>query len=152
MSAHPASQPGAPVAPDPRRWLALFVLLIANFMNLIDVTIVNVALPSMREGLGALRPARLVAEADARDLPGGHRGRVEDVHVHVRRVGHPELLLVRGQADAVAGGDDKQGAGHRVNGLNGPEYPVQRLGDPRPGTFGGSGCHGHQNGHARKLT
>ncbi|MET3898944.1 EmrB/QacA subfamily drug resistance transporter [Devosia sp. UYZn731] len=38
---------------DPRRWLALFVLLIANFMNLIDVTIVNVALPSMREGLGA---------------------------------------------------------------------------------------------------
>ena len=40
-------------APDPRRWLALFILLIANFMNLIDVTIVNVALPSMREGLGA---------------------------------------------------------------------------------------------------
>lgn len=43
----------ADAAPDPRRWLALFVLLIANFMNLIDVTIVNVALPSMREGLGA---------------------------------------------------------------------------------------------------
>lgn len=40
-------------APDPRRWPALFVLLIANFMNLIDVTIVNVALPSMRDGLGA---------------------------------------------------------------------------------------------------
>lgn len=39
--------------PDPRRWPALFVLLIANFMNLIDVTIVNVALPSMRAGLGA---------------------------------------------------------------------------------------------------
>ncbi|MDB5527088.1 MAG: family efflux transporter permease subunit [Devosia sp.] len=38
---------------DPRRWVALVVLLIANFMNLIDVTIVNVALPSMREGLGA---------------------------------------------------------------------------------------------------
>jgi EmrB/QacA subfamily drug resistance transporter len=38
---------------DPRRWVALFVLLIANFMNLIDVTIVNVALPSMRDGLGA---------------------------------------------------------------------------------------------------
>ncbi|WP_332690198.1 DHA2 family efflux MFS transporter permease subunit [Devosia sp.] len=44
---------GADAAPDPRRWLALFILLIANFMNLIDVTIVNVALPSMREGLGA---------------------------------------------------------------------------------------------------
>jgi EmrB/QacA subfamily drug resistance transporter len=39
--------------PDPRRWLSLAVLLIANFMNLIDVTIVNVALPSMRENLGA---------------------------------------------------------------------------------------------------
>jgi len=46
----------APITPDtadPRRWPALFVLLIANFMNLIDVTIVNVALPSMRDGLGA---------------------------------------------------------------------------------------------------
>ena len=53
MSAHPAPPPGAPAAPDPRRWLALFVLLIANFMNLIDVTIVNVALPSMRDGLNA---------------------------------------------------------------------------------------------------
>ncbi|MBD8066909.1 DHA2 family efflux MFS transporter permease subunit [Devosia sp. PTR5] len=39
--------------PDPRRWVALAILLIANFMNLIDVTIVNVALPSMRENLGA---------------------------------------------------------------------------------------------------
>ena len=38
---------------DPRRWLALAVLLIANFMNLMDVTIVNVALPSLRENLGA---------------------------------------------------------------------------------------------------
>ena len=44
---------GAPATLDPRRWPALFVLLIANFMNLIDVTIVNVALPSMRESLGA---------------------------------------------------------------------------------------------------
>jgi len=38
---------------DPRRWLALAVLLIANFMNLMDVTIVNVALPSLRENLNA---------------------------------------------------------------------------------------------------
>ena len=43
--------PQAP--PDPRRWISLLVLLIANFMNLIDVTIVNVALPAMRDGLGA---------------------------------------------------------------------------------------------------
>jgi EmrB/QacA subfamily drug resistance transporter len=38
---------------DPRRWIALFTLLLASFMNLIDVTIVNVALPSLEEGLGA---------------------------------------------------------------------------------------------------
>ncbi|WP_233280586.1 DHA2 family efflux MFS transporter permease subunit [Devosia rhizoryzae] len=50
MSSYGAA-PATP--PDPRRWPALIVLLIANFMNLIDVTIVNVALPSMRAGLGA---------------------------------------------------------------------------------------------------
>ena len=38
---------------DPRRWIALAVLLLASFMNLIDVTIVNVALPSLQENLGA---------------------------------------------------------------------------------------------------
>lgn len=38
---------------DPRRWVALFVLLLASFMNLIDVTIVNVALPSLQSNLGA---------------------------------------------------------------------------------------------------
>jgi len=38
---------------DPRRWIALFVLLLASFMNLIDVTIVNVALPSLQTNLGA---------------------------------------------------------------------------------------------------
>jgi len=38
---------------DPRRWVALAVLLIASFMNLMDVTIVNVAIPSMQESLGA---------------------------------------------------------------------------------------------------
>jgi EmrB/QacA subfamily drug resistance transporter len=36
-----------------RRWAAMVVLLIASFMNMIDVTIVNVALPSMRDDLGA---------------------------------------------------------------------------------------------------
>ncbi|MCF1740789.1 DHA2 family efflux MFS transporter permease subunit [Paradevosia shaoguanensis] len=38
---------------DPRRWVALAVLLLASFMNLIDVTIVNVALPSLQTNLGA---------------------------------------------------------------------------------------------------
>jgi EmrB/QacA subfamily drug resistance transporter len=53
MSANPQAAASDDVPPDPRRWVALFVLLIANFMNLLDVTIVNVALPSMRDGLGA---------------------------------------------------------------------------------------------------
>ncbi|MDB5506185.1 MAG: family efflux transporter permease subunit [Devosia sp.] len=52
MSSPPFAAVTAETA-DPRRWLALFVLLIANFMNLIDVTIVNVALPSMQTGLKA---------------------------------------------------------------------------------------------------
>lgn len=38
---------------DPRRWIALATLLLAAFMNLIDVSIVNVALPSMQQNLGA---------------------------------------------------------------------------------------------------
>lgn len=43
----------ADVPPDPRRWMALGILLLASFMNLIDVTIVNVALPAMQADLGA---------------------------------------------------------------------------------------------------
>ena len=39
--------------PDPRRWSALWVTLVAGFMSLLDVSIVSVALPSMTEGLGA---------------------------------------------------------------------------------------------------
>ncbi len=38
---------------DPRRWIAFLILLLASFMNLMDVTIVNVALPSMQVNLGA---------------------------------------------------------------------------------------------------
>ncbi len=43
----------APVAvtPDPRRWRILYVTLAVGFMTLLDVTIVNVALPSIQEGL-----------------------------------------------------------------------------------------------------
>ncbi|MFJ9785522.1 MFS transporter [Amycolatopsis sp. NPDC101161] len=39
--------------PDPRRWKALAVSLTAGFMGLLDVSIVNVALPSMQSGLNA---------------------------------------------------------------------------------------------------
>ena len=37
----------------PRRWPALATLLLAGFMNLIDITIVNVALPRLQVSLGA---------------------------------------------------------------------------------------------------
>ncbi|MEU0936701.1 MULTISPECIES: MFS transporter [unclassified Embleya] len=39
--------------PDPHRWQALAVCLIAGFITLLDVSIVNVALPSIRAGLDA---------------------------------------------------------------------------------------------------
>src|SRR5690242_20730944 len=37
--------------PDPDRWKALAVVLAAGFMTLLDVSIVNVALPSIEQGL-----------------------------------------------------------------------------------------------------
>jgi len=50
---HAFHPPASKAEADPRRWIALFVLLLASFMNLIDVTIVNVALPSLERDLGA---------------------------------------------------------------------------------------------------
>ncbi|GAB3525924.1 MFS transporter [Arthrobacter monumenti] len=40
-------------APDPARWRVLSVLLVTIFMSLVGVSIVNVALPSIQQGLGA---------------------------------------------------------------------------------------------------
>lgn len=40
---------------DPARWRVLSVLLVTIFMSLVGVSIVNVALPSIQEGLGASR-------------------------------------------------------------------------------------------------
>ena len=40
-------------SPDPRRWLTLVILLLAAFMNLLDVSIVNIAVPSIQRNLGA---------------------------------------------------------------------------------------------------
>lgn len=39
------------VAPYPRRWIALITMLTTNFMSLVDVSVVNVALPSIRKDL-----------------------------------------------------------------------------------------------------
>lgn len=58
----PAAGAGAgpldpPVSPpegaDPKRWRALAVSQLAAFMSLLDVSIVNVALPSIERDLGA---------------------------------------------------------------------------------------------------
>src|SRR5216684_3983708 len=38
---------------DPRRWLTLIILLLAAFMNLLDLSIVNIAIPSIQRDLHA---------------------------------------------------------------------------------------------------
>jgi EmrB/QacA subfamily drug resistance transporter len=44
---------GAGEGADPRRWLTLIILLLAAFMNLLDVSIVNIAIPSIQRDLHA---------------------------------------------------------------------------------------------------
>ena len=48
-------RPGAGPGPtaDPGRWRALAVTQVAGFMSLLDVSIVNVALPSIQRGVDA---------------------------------------------------------------------------------------------------
>ncbi|WP_175541146.1 MFS transporter [Streptomyces pini] len=48
-----AGAPAAEDVPDPKRWLALLVLLVSAFMDFLDGTIVNVAAPAMQKSLGA---------------------------------------------------------------------------------------------------
>ncbi|HEU5161270.1 MAG TPA: MFS transporter [Streptosporangiaceae bacterium] len=50
---HDGPTGAAPPAPDRRRWFALVVVLVAGFMDLLDVTIVNVAVPSILRDLDA---------------------------------------------------------------------------------------------------
>ncbi|WP_411106774.1 MFS transporter [Streptomyces sp. cmx-4-9] len=45
--------PSSSSTADRRRWLALAIVMTAAFMDLVDVTIVNIAIPSMRQDLGA---------------------------------------------------------------------------------------------------
>jgi EmrB/QacA subfamily drug resistance transporter len=54
--AYQQTQPGEQTpdqTPDPARWRALGVCLVGGFMTLLDVSIVNVALPSIRSSLSA---------------------------------------------------------------------------------------------------
>ena len=46
------ARPATPVGPDPRRWLILAVVALAQLMVVLDATIVNIALPSAQHALG----------------------------------------------------------------------------------------------------
>jgi EmrB/QacA subfamily drug resistance transporter len=51
--ASPRTEPAAPRPVNPKRWRVLAVTQVAGFMSLLDVSIVNVALPSIQRDLGA---------------------------------------------------------------------------------------------------
>src|SRR5919112_149735 len=53
MSQLEAALPAPQAAAYPRRWIAAAVMIVAALMDMIDATIVNVALPSIRSDLGA---------------------------------------------------------------------------------------------------
>ena len=69
MSENAASATADPTA-DPRRWRALAVLALVQFMLILDVTVVNVALPDIQSGLGFTR-AGLVWVVDGYTLTAG---------------------------------------------------------------------------------
>ncbi|MFE7973538.1 MFS transporter [Streptomyces shenzhenensis] len=48
-----APPPARPAAGDRRRWYALAIVMTAAFMDLVDVTIVNIAIPSIQRDAGA---------------------------------------------------------------------------------------------------
>jgi EmrB/QacA subfamily drug resistance transporter len=50
---HSAAPPADQLDVDPRRWIALWVVLTAAFMVLLDISIVNVAIPSIQRNLDA---------------------------------------------------------------------------------------------------
>jgi EmrB/QacA subfamily drug resistance transporter len=51
VSATAATVDASPESPDSRRWIALAVIVVAQFMVVLDVAIVNVALPSIKTDL-----------------------------------------------------------------------------------------------------
>src|SRR4051812_1994428 len=51
LSRDPQGPAPGTAAPDPRRWLALAVLASMQFMLILDVTVVNVALPKIQHDL-----------------------------------------------------------------------------------------------------
>jgi predicted MFS family arabinose efflux permease len=107
MTAAVAAAPSLPAA-HPRRWLAAGVMMVAALMDMIDVTIVNVALPTIRTDLGAsasqlewVVSAYMLAFASVLIVAGSFgdvfgRRRVFLLHRRVRR----RQPLCRNRADA----------------------------------------------------
>jgi EmrB/QacA subfamily drug resistance transporter len=89
----------AVAAPDPRRWKALCVLGLMQFMLVLDITVVNVALPHIRTDLGFSR-AGLTWVVDAYVLTAGGflllGGRLADL------LGRRRMFLIGCGAFAVA--------------------------------------------------
>ena len=85
------AEPLAPPARSDSRWLALTVLALAQFLVVLDASIVNIALPKLGQGLG-LDPALLSWVITAYVLPFGGLlllgGRLAD------RIGHRTVFLV----------------------------------------------------------
>ncbi len=53
VTSNPQGAPAPALAPDPQRWRALWVCLSIGFITMLDVSIVNVALPSIERSLEA---------------------------------------------------------------------------------------------------
>ncbi|WP_447039188.1 MFS transporter [Streptomyces sp. DSM 118878] len=53
MSSSSSTLPETPPAADRRRWFALAIVMTAAFMDLVDVTIVNIAIPTIQRDAGA---------------------------------------------------------------------------------------------------
>ena len=82
MTTSPAAAPHREVAPDPRRWRALGVVALVQFMLVLDTTVVNVALPSVQHDLD-LGPTALAWVVNAYVITAGGLlllgGRVADL-------------------------------------------------------------------------
>ena len=120
---HPArdtDEPREPQEPaDPRRWKALAVICVAQFMLILDLTVVNVALPDLGADLDLSRTAftwtvsayvlffggLLLLGGRLADIFGTRR--VEKVHTFDHRVGGGERVAGAATPDGriVAGAD-----------------------------------------------
>ena len=92
---HPGA---AAAAPDSRRWLALFILLIANFMNLIDLYFLSNWLPTLIRDAGyptdtavlvatALQVGGVIVSKGWRLLSSSTVGSPEPLRIHGVRLG-----------------------------------------------------------------